>query len=271
MKPWHSPLLTMVRQAAVAVVAVLACNIATCAAAAPLVFAFSELPPWKTVDGKRLGGAYTEIVRELARRTGTELEIFQCPIKRCLKMIQDGEADVIIGIQASPERDAFIHFLRTPYRKFSSDKVFYVPKGKAATIRSYNDLKHLRIGVKNGTQYFDRFDDDIQLIKDGAKDAEANFKKLLRGRVDAVVMAEDQGESFLYNLQLQGQLDKAEYREADRTPRAVGFSKKSPYMAQLPQFEAAMAAMVKDGTVKALFKRHYFDAYHVPRDTFPLE
>ena len=268
--PRHS-LFTTLRQIAGAGLVVLASGITASAAGAPLVFAFSELPPWKTVDGKRLGGAYTEIVRELARRTGTSLEIFQCPIKRCLKMIQDGEADVIIGIQSSPERDAFIHFLRTPYRKFSSDKVFYVPKGKAAMIHSYSDLKKLRIGVKNGTQYFDRFDDDAQLIKDGAKDAEANFKKLLRGRVDAVVMAEDQGESFVYSLQLQGQLDKAEYREADHTPRAVGFSKKSAYMAQLPQFEAAMAAMVKDGTVRALFKRHYFDAYHVPRDAFPIE
>lgn len=251
--------------------ALLASSIATCAAAGPLVFAFSELPPWKTVDGKRLGGAYTEIVRELAKRTGNELEIFQCPIKRCLKMIEDGKADVIIGIQTSPEREAFIQFIHTPYRKFSSDKVFYVPKGKASTIRNYGDLHKLRIGVKNGTQYFDRFDEDTQLTKDGARDAEASFKKLLRGRVDTVVMAEDQGESFLYSLQLQGQLDKAVYREPDRSPRFVGFSKKSSFLAQLPQFEAAMAAMVKDGTLRTLFKRYYFDAYHVPRDAFPIE
>lgn len=267
--PWHCTLPNTVRRAAA--LALLACSAAAPVAAAPLVFAFSELPPWKTIDGRHPGGAYTEIVRELARRTGTELEIFQCPIKRCLKMIEEGKADVIIGIQASPEREAYIHFLHTPYRKFSSDKVFYVPKGKAATIHSYDDLKKLRIGVKNGTQYFDRFDEDAQLTKDGAKDAESSFKKLLRGRVDTVVMAEDQGESFLYTLQLQGQLDKAEYREPDRTPRSVGFSRKSAFAAQLPQFEAAMAAMVKDGTVRALFKRHYFDAYHVPRDAFPIE
>ncbi len=250
----------------------IACSIATPATAGRLVFAFSELPPWKTVDhDKHFGGAYTEILRELAKRTDTELEIVQCPIKRCLKMIQDGMADVIIGIQASPEREAYIHFLRTPYRKFSSDKVFYVPKGKATMVRSYSDLKTLRIGVKNGTQYFDRFDHDTQLTKDGAKDAEASFKKLLRGRVDTVVMAEDQGEAIVYSMQLQSQLDKAEYREADRTPRAVGFSRKSAHVPHLARFEAAMAAMVKDGTVRALFKRHYFDAYQVPRDTFPIE
>ena len=248
------------------------CSIATPATAGRLIFAFSELPPWKTFDNnKHFGGAYTEILRELAKRTGNELEIVQCPIRRCLKMIEDGTADVIIGIQDSPERETYIHFLRTPYRKFSSDKVFYVPKGLAATVRNYDDLKNLRIGVKNGTQYFDRFDEDTQLSKDGAKDAQASFKKLLRGRVDTVVMAEDQGEAIVYSMQLQNQLEKAEYREADRTPRAVGLSKRSTYVAQLPRFEAAMAAMVKDGTLRALFKRHYFDAYHVPRDAFPLE
>lgn len=250
----------------------IAFSISTPAAAGRLVFAFSELPPWKTIDThKHFGGAYTEIVRELAKRTDNELEIVQCPIKRCLKMIQDGQADIIIGIQASPEREAYIHFLRTPYRKLSSDKVFYVPKGKASLVRSYNDLKTLRIGVKNGTQYFDRFDNDTQLSKDGAKDAEASFKKLVRGRVDTVVMAEDQGEAIVYSMQLQNELEKAEYREADRTPRAVGLSKKSAHVAHVQRFEAAMASMVKDGAVRAMFKRHYFDAYHVPRDAFPLE
>ncbi len=238
---------------------------------AALVFAFSELPPWKTVDGTQVNGAYTEIVRELAKRTGFELEIFQCPFKRCLKMMQDGQADVIIGLHATAERKSFIHFLRTPYRKVSSDKVFYVQKGKAELIRSYADLKNLRIGVKNGTQYFERFDEDSSLVKDGAKDSQASLKKLLAGRVDAVLMAEDQGEPLVYGMQLQDQLDKALYREQDHTPRSIGFSKKSAVAQRLPLFEAAMAAMVKDGTVKALFKRYYFDAYHVPRDQFPIE
>ncbi len=259
------------RYAALAASACAAAALPSSTWGASLVFAFSELPPWKTVEGTQVNGAYTEIVRELAKRTGFELQVFQCPFKRCLKMMQDGQADVIIGLHDSPERQAYIHFLRTPYRKFSSDKVFYVLKGKAASIRGYGDLQQLRIGVKSGTQYFERFDADNSLTKDSAKDAEANFKKLLRGRVDAVLMAEDQGEPLVYGMQLQGQLDKALYREPDRTPRSIGFSKKSAVAQQIPAFETAMAAMVKDGTVKALFKRYYFDAYHVPHDLFPIE
>ncbi len=261
---WH-------RIATLLAVGVVAVALGQNASAASLVFAFSELPPWKTVDGSQFNGAYTEIVRELARRTGFELEIFQCPFKRCLKMMQDGQADVIIGVHESDERKAYIHFLRTPYRKTSSDKVFYVRKGQAALIRSYEDLKKLRIGVKSGTQYFDRFDADNSLTKDGAKDSQSNLKKLLRGRVDAVLMPEDQGEPLVYSLQLQDQLDTALYREQDHTPRAIGISKKSVHAQHIPVFEAAMAAMVKDGTVKALFKRYYFDAYNLPHELFHIE
>ena len=37
------------------------CSIATPATAGRLIFAFSELPPWKTFDNnKHFGGAYTE-------------------------------------------------------------------------------------------------------------------------------------------------------------------------------------------------------------------
>jgi len=260
----------MARILAIGLSVLLAWGLASPAAADPMVFAFSRLPPWKTVEGTDFVGAYTEIVRELAKRTGTELKIFPCPSKRCLKMIEDGQADVIIGVQPSPERQAYIHFLSTPYRRFSSDKVFYVLKGKAATIRSYDDLKTLRIGITNGSRFFDRFDKDASLNKDVVNDVQANFKKLVHGRVDAVLMAEDQGEAVLYGMHLQNQIEKAQYRVRDRTPRSVGFSRKSAFAPMFPEFEAAMAAMVKDGTLQAIYKRYYFDTYHVPYDAFPL-
>ena len=254
-----------------ALVLMLACPLAWTQAGRPLVLAFSELDPWKIVNGEMYGGAYTEIVRELARRTGLQLRILPCPLKRCLLLLQEGQADIIIGVRASPERAQDLLFLRTPYRKHSSDKVFYVAKGKAATIAQYSDLAGLRIGVKNGVEYFARFDQDRALRKEAVGNIGSNFKKLLLGRLDTVIVAEDQGEALVSSLGIRDQVEKARYREPDPGPRAIAIAKKSPFAPRFEQFEQAMAEMSRDGTLKMLFQHHYFDALHIPGNSVPID
>ncbi|MES2318463.1 MAG: transporter substrate-binding domain-containing protein [Pseudomonadota bacterium] len=234
------------------------------AAERALVLAFDELPPWKTLAAPgQYGGAYTEIVRELARRAGLPLDIVHCPLKRCMRMLEQGTADLAIGYKDSPERRRFLHFLVTPYRTLSADKVFYTVRGKGVAIASYRDLAGLRIGVKSGASYFARFDNDAALNKDAARDMEVNLRKLLLGRLDTVLIPEDQGEALLARLDLGALLGKAAYREHDPTPRSVALSKASPHVARLAQLERAMADMARDGTLEKIYRRHYFDAMHV--------
>lgn len=235
-----------------------------------LVFAFSELEPWKTMNGDQFGGAYTEIVRELARRADMPLKIVPCPLPRCLVMLEQGSADIAIGIAESRERGRFLHFLKTAYRTRGSDKVFYVRKGMGQAIRSYDDLKPLRIGVKQGASAFARFEADTTLNKIAARDVATNFRKLALGRIDALVVAEDQGEAILSQLKLREQLEKASYRFVDTVaPRAVSVSKKTVNEAQRQVLESAMADMVKDGTLTKLFRRHYYDVYQIPPNSVP--
>ncbi len=232
-------------------------------AAQPLVLAFDELRPWKTYGNGEYGGAYTEIVRELSRRTGQQLVISSCPLKRCLFMLEHGSADIIIGLRDTPERRRYLHFLHTPYRSSSSDKVFYVQEGRGDSIRGYADLARLRIGTKLGAEYLQQFDRDTSLQKDAVADMEINFRKLALGRLDAVLIPEDQGEALLAQLRLEPQIDKAVYRIADNSSRSVGISRASHAFARVGEFERAMRDMVKDGTLAALYKRYYYDAYQI--------
>lgn len=240
-------------------------------ARAPLVLAFDDLLPWKTQRGDTYSGAYTEIVRELARRVGLPLLIKPCPLKRCLTMLQHGEADIIIGVKETPERLRYLQFLQTPYRASSADKVFFVLKERGAVVQRYEDLRPLRIGVKLGADYFTRFDHDTALRKDMSKDMGINLRKLAMGRLDAVIAAEDQGEAMLAQLQLGGKIGKAAWRVPDPSPRSIAMSRHSGHIASLAALDKAMAAMVRDGTLAALFRRHYYDAYRVPLDSVQIK
>lgn len=243
---------------------------AAAAGAEPLVLAFNDMLPWKMQDGGQFIGAHTEIVRELARRTGHPLRIAPCPLKRCLYMLEHGQADLAIGLQNTPERAHFLRFLHTPYREHSSDKVFYVARNSGVRIDSYADLASLHIGVKLGADYFARFDRDDGLRKEMVPDMALNFRKLEAGRLDTLLISEDQGAAYMARLKLDGRLEKAGYRVADGSPRAVAVSRFAPHVRDLRPLELAMAEMVKDGTVARLIRLHYYDAFHIPYDAIQI-
>ncbi len=240
----------------------------------PLVFAFSELAPWKVKEGpdhSEYGGVHPAILRELARRVGRHLEIVECPYKRCLRMMETGQADVIIGVIPTPEREAYLRFLSTPHRSHSSDRVFYVRAGEASRIRKYSDLSGLTIGVANGSAQFTQFDADTGLHKEMALDNVANFQKLLLHRIDAVVIAEDQAAALSSEMHLQSQLEPAQLHIPDHTTRSVGVSRRSKAMALLPHLEKAMRDMRSDGTLAALYDQYYFKRYGLSRRQIQVE
>ncbi len=249
----------------------------TSAAAAdspPLVFAFSELAPWKIKEGpgrSEYGGVHPAILRELARRVGRSLAIVDCPYKRCLLMMETGQADIIIGVIQTPEREAYIKFLSTPHRSHSSDRVFYVRAGDASRIKKYSDLYSLNIGIANGSAQFRQFDEDTRLHKETAPDNVANFHKLLLHRVDAVVLAEDQAAALRSEMHLQSQLEPALLHIPDHGTRSVGVSRRSKAMALLPELEKAMRDMRSDGTLAALYDQYYFKRYGLSRRQIQVE
>ena len=239
---------------------------------APLVMAFTELPPWTTYDGQNHTGAYTEILRELARRVGRKLNIVDCPVKRCLAMLETGTADLTIGIRDIPERTGYMGFLRTPYRLTVADRVFWVRRGDADRIQSYEDLLKLRIGVVPAGAYFAQFDADTRLDKETAQSSEANLQKLVLGRVDTVPMSEDRALVLIRKLQLQELVEPAKFRVQDLTARYVGFSLASKSaQSLLPRMEAAMQAMRQDGTLDSIYERYYYRLFGVSRQQIRVD
>ncbi len=163
-------------------------------------------------------------------------------------------------------------FLETPYRLTVADRVFWVRRGESERIRRYEDLDGLRIGVVAGSAYFAHFDSDAHLDKDMAQSNEANLRKLVLGRVDTVVMPEDQALVLVRRLRLENLVEGAKYRVQDLTPRSIGLARASaPAMALLPRMEAAMRAMRRDGTLAAIYDRHYYQRYGVTRQQIRVD
>ncbi len=212
-----------------------------------LVVAFSLLPPWKVINSGQFEGAYAELIRELAKKLNMQIEFNKCPLKRCLKMMEDGTADIIIGINDHSERKKYIQFINTPI-KMSTAKVFYLKKGGRHTIQKYEDLKKLKvIGTKLGAKYFTQFDNDTELHKYPVTDNTQILLMLILDRIDAVAISEDQGEYLISMLRIRGEVEKAIYSHKDYSPRYIGISKKSHYFSKIDKIESAMNQISESG------------------------
>ena len=238
------------------------------AAEEKLVIAFSQLAPWKNYENGEFKGAYAALGREIAKRLNMSASFELCSLKRCLSMMKVGYADIIIGIKDTPERQQYMHFLKTPYRG-STAKVFYLLKSSTYKIKVYEDLYHIpRIGEKTGGKYFPRFDKDNLLHKEPVNNNRQNFLKLVRGRIDTVVIAEDQGEFLLHELGLRDKIKKAEYFYKDYSPRYLGVSKKSLHTNKLDEFEQVMSQIKSSGALRKIMIDHFFHPYNIPTTQF---
>lgn len=242
----------------------LGCVPALARSAAPVRLVVSD----EVVDGQ---GMYTDFYGALGgallQGLGLELRLQTCPVRRCLRHLEDGEADLMFGLQRNAERERFLHFLQTPYRPHSADKVFYLRRGRE--LRRYEDLADLRIGVKSGSTYFERLDQDRTLRRDLAPSHVHNLQKLARGHVDVVPMAEDLGEVLRHRLGLQDQIQAASLRIKDPSSRNPAIARRSALMGRLPELERAMQGLLDSGQVRALYERHFLQRWGLPAGLLP--
>jgi ABC-type amino acid transport substrate-binding protein len=91
---------------------------------------------------------------------------------------------------------------------------------------------------------------------------------LLHGRVDSVIVNEDQGEYFISMLGIRDKVEKAFYEYNDDTFRYIGISKKSVHLDKLPEFESAMQNIVESGKWDEIMNEYFFIKHGIPTDAF---
>lgn len=216
---------------------------------------FNDLPPWKVLGPKgEPAGIDVEFLEMLAARLGLSVEYVHYPFKRGLKLMESGEVDAMIGVLRRPEREAYLHFIEPPY-KHETSKAFFVLKGREDTIARHEDLYGLRVGTVLGGRYYPGFDDDTRIIKHPVTSYDLNFRMLIAGRIDAVVMTETAGTHRVAQLGLGDTVGKATYVHRDRQDVYLALSKRSAHAVRLEEFNRVMAELVREGALDAVAAR----------------
>jgi len=147
-------------------------------------------PPY-TGDDLPLGGATTEVVRQAFAQVGYDIDVSYRPWKRAIDMAKDGKEDVIAYFPGyhCKHQEGFV----------ASEPIGNGPLGFAEhvdapitwdTVDSLGE-QQLKIGTVLGYANTDEFDKKVGtgwIIAIPSRDDVTNLKKLLRKRIDAVVI-----------------------------------------------------------------------------------
>lgn len=119
--------------------------------AAALRIAVNDAPPYRIVNPPFFGGYYIELIQAAGKLAGLELQFIGVPLKRAFQMLENGEADLMLGPNRTPEREQFLLFLDNASFP-AEDKVFIVARPEMV-IHALSDLQGKRIDVLAGAAY----------------------------------------------------------------------------------------------------------------------
>ncbi len=141
-----------------------------------------EYPPYQYL-GSTPHGVHITALKKLAQIFNKQIQFIESPnFARCVRMLKNGEVDVIAGLNKSKEREEFAYF--APYR-VEEDHV--VISNKASEIIDYKSLQGKVIGVSRGTTYFRKFNDDNTLNKVAINSITVGIELILKKRIDVII------------------------------------------------------------------------------------
>lgn len=225
-----------------------------------------EDPPYLTqlADG-RPGGVNADVAREALRRMGCQAAFRTLPFPRSLRGLEDGTLDIVPDLFRTPQREAYVLFSRThnqvPNRLF----IRAADRGRW-DIRTLQDLPRLgvKLGVQTGALVGPDFpgameDAKFRALVSPARSQEGLWRMLLAGRVDAVILDEQNARWELEHLGFDESVVGTDFLAAT-APAYFGFSRASITAEQVQAFDSAIDQMRADGTLAAILAAYGLEA-----------
>ncbi|WP_347902493.1 transporter substrate-binding domain-containing protein [Pseudomonas purpurea] len=157
-------------------------------------------------NGKALGLDY-ETTAIVFKRLGIEVQWQFLPWKRCLAMLDQGLADGALDIFYSKERDATLLYPSEPLSQV--EFVMFYANERPHPLRTLEDLRGLTVGTSPGYLYSQDFRESTLFTREPAPTHEANFGKLVRGRIDLLITDRRVGQHLLDELKLRDQISES--------------------------------------------------------------
>ena len=210
----------------------------------------SHAPPYRIIQGGEATGLYVEIFEAIADRLGWKVHFREAPFRRVLRMVQQGEVDLMLGAMETQERAEVMEFVAPA---FPPERSLFFYLNKENRVERYSDLYGKTIGVLEGASYFSRFDNDEALLKEPVPRYESLMLMMQKGRLDVVVAPELVGLYTAEKLGLDFEVSPF-FVPGDRSYIAV--AKNSPALKYADDIRAALKLVEMEGVYEDLVLKY---------------
>lgn len=202
--------------------------------------------PFRIKENSSLTGIDIEIIQLLEKELVSKILVIQKPWARCLKSMESGTVDMMIGLAYTEDRAKYIEYIDIAYYRVKP--AFFQLKSKAK-IENYRDLSDKKIGYVNGSSYFKEFDNDLTLEKVALPQEKMLITMLLRNSIDIFIGSDIQVKYELNKKKLSDKIVETDYSPNHQIDLYLGISKKSDLMDKKEIIEKAIKKIISDGKV----------------------
>lgn len=213
--------------------------------------ALNHAPPYRIIDDQGVRGFYVEIFEALLSRLGWQRRYVEAPFARSLRLLEEGEVDVMLGPMPTPERERFALFALPA---FPAERKVFLAHRPERQVLAYSDLHQRRVGVLIGSAYAEDFDRDAAIQREGGTDYANLLRMLEADRIDTVVIPELLGSWLTRDLGLT--LTTSPYMIAGQ-PSHIAVSRRSqPMLQALPRVQACLEALMASPEYRQIIARY---------------
>lgn len=199
-------------------------------------------------------GPLLEVLNEAAQSVGFDVRWRVVPFPRSLESLKTGEVDIVPRLVPTEERKVFAEYLG-PIGVQHSHIEFLVKAGKESSLKTYDDLLKLKIGVKRKTAYFERFNKDTAIQRMEALDDENLAQMFDAGRFDAMIVLDKRAVELVLKKKAITGYGWADYKEPIHLGIFFGMSKLSRHAGAAEQLSAALRQMATSGRVAEIYRK----------------
>lgn len=188
---------------------------------------------------KHFSGQNIETLYQLAEHVKWQVDDpIRATFGRCLKLLESGQIDILVGLVKTPQRDTLFHML--PYSSREQLAVFYVPKDNP--VLSLNTLPDdFSIGIHKSFELPNRIKNSVIAARlTQVSSVHNGLEMALRKRIHGVLSTVRTGQAVIQEVpEFMGKFDFVTFDE-DQSLIYFGISRSSPFAKHLSQIEDAI-------------------------------
>lgn len=210
-----------------------------------------EFPPFNYTQDGKITGLSSEVMVELTKRVGHQMNAEVLPWARAYGLIQRKDGLILYSMTRTEAREELFKWVGP----IASNKwVFFTKKGSGIVINSLEDAKKVKaIGAykEDAAETFLKEQGFTNI--DSVPNDELNVPKLMGGRIDLWIVGELQG---IHKAKQKGESDNLEkVFDVKDTQLYIAFSKNTPDEV-ITSWQSALDAIKADGTYDAIVKKY---------------